>query len=72
MEKGTDGLVAIASNIRPDLGYVLIEQKDFDPSKHTLFDANPPAQKPPPDEAIEEKPKSVKNKPAKEVTSDAG
>lgn len=68
-----DGLVAIESNIRPDLGYVLIGEKDFDPTKHRRFDPNPPTPelKPPPVDAIEDKPKSPR-KPVKEVISDAG
>ena len=73
MEKGTEGLVAIASKIRPDLGYVLIESKDFNSSQHTLFDPNPPAQKPPPEVNSVEEVKEVKPKPnKKEVIGDAG
>jgi len=56
MEKRSDGLVAIVSDIRPDLGYVLIEEKDFDPSKQVLWEANHPEPKPPPEEAIEPEP----------------
>ena len=68
MEKRSDGLVAIVSDIRPDLGYVLIEEKDFDPSKQVLWEANHPEPKPPPEEAIEPEPvKTIEPEPVKAI-----
>jgi len=43
---GGSPVVVIESDIRPDLGYIIINESDFDPTKHKLYDPTNPKARP--------------------------